>query len=284
MALASQRIRLSSLALVIANLAPLLGVLFWGWSAGSVIVLYWFENVVIGVINVARMIALSPADASIAGLVGPARAASLAAGAAAERLLASKSLGSKTLAHGFKLFLVPFFIVHYFMFCAGHGIFVFSMLAGQDGYFPDSVGIDLLGSLGRAIEIFSTPLAFAALALALSHLLSFFVNYLGGGEYRRLDLQRLMMMPYGRIVVLHITIILGGFITLALGEPIWVIVILVVLKIAVDLKMHIREHLDESDGPRAVKGRTDGGRRGRPGSGSSPSRVTHGLRGKTGRH
>jgi hypothetical protein len=58
-----------------------------------------------------------------------------------------------------------------------------------------------------------------------------------------------MMLPYGRVVVLHLTILFGGFATMALGEPIWLILIMVAVKIAVDLKMHLREHLKLSAGP-----------------------------------
>jgi Family of unknown function (DUF6498) len=36
---------------------------------------------------------------------------------------------------------------------------------------------------------------------------------------------------------------IGGFATMALGEPIWLIAIMVVVKIAVDLRMHFSEHL-----------------------------------------
>ena len=47
-----RRLRLTSATLLAANLVPLCGVLWWQWSVSSVIVLYWFENIVIGVINV----------------------------------------------------------------------------------------------------------------------------------------------------------------------------------------------------------------------------------------
>jgi hypothetical protein len=234
--LTSTRLKLSSGALLAANLVPLAGVLFWGWSVSSVIVLYWFENIVIGVINVARMITFSPADESLASAVGASEEQLAAAPAAV------KNLNVAMLAHGAKFFLIPFFVFHYFFFCAGHGVFVFSLFPDEAGYFAETGGIDMLGTLGRAIEIFFTPLALAAAVLAASHVVSFFVNYIGGGEFRRLDIRQLMMMPYGRIVVLHLTIIFGGFATMALGEPVWVVVILVLVKMVVDLKMHVKEH------------------------------------------
>lgn len=236
------RLKLSSTTLLAANLVPLAGVLLWQWSVSSVIVLYWFENVVLGVINVARMITFSPPDQSLASVVD----------ATDEQLAgtpeAVRNLNVAMLARGAKFFLVPFFMFHYFFFCAGHGVFVFSMFPDEAGYFAEANGIDMLGTLGRAIEIFSTPLALAAVVLAASHVISFFVNWLGGGEYNRFDIRQLMMMPYARIVVLHLTIIFGGFATMALDEPIWVVAILVLVKMAVDLKMHLREHRGHSGG------------------------------------
>ncbi len=235
-----QRLHLSAIALVLANLVPLAGVLLWQWSVSSILILYWFENVVIGVINVLRMIVASPESLDLRGLA--AARGELTSVEAAPVNAALERLSSPAVLRGFKLFLVPFFIVHYFGFCSGHGIFVFSMFGDDDGYFTELSGLNPLGALARAVEIFTTPLAFAAAALALSHAYSFVQNYWLGGEYRRLDLRQLMVMPYGRIVALHITIILGGFATMLLGEPIWVVVILVAAKITVDLKMHVNEH------------------------------------------
>ncbi|MES1203719.1 MAG: DUF6498-containing protein, partial [Pseudomonadota bacterium] len=42
---------------VLVNAIPVFGVLFGGWSAFALMLLYWLENVIIGVFNVARMIA-----------------------------------------------------------------------------------------------------------------------------------------------------------------------------------------------------------------------------------
>ena len=229
------RLKLSAVALVLANLVPLAGVTWLGWSVGSIIILYWFENVIIGVVNVARMLTLAPANATVGTMIGGPMSQT-----------AAQSLGqldAAAMVHGIKLFLIPFFILHYFMFCAGHGIFVFSLFPDARGYFAEPEGMELIGTLGHAIDIFATPLAVAAAALAISHVVSFVVNYLGGGEYRRLDMQRLMTMPYGRIVVLHVTIIFGGMATMVLGAPIWLLVIFVALKTAVDLRMHLKEHV-----------------------------------------
>ena len=39
------------------NLIPVIGVLFWGWSAFALIFLYWLENLVVGVRTLLSMLA-----------------------------------------------------------------------------------------------------------------------------------------------------------------------------------------------------------------------------------
>jgi hypothetical protein len=84
-------------------------------------------------------------------------------------------------------------------------------------------------------------LGWAIAALCASHAFSFFHNYLAGGEYRNVALPQLMMRPYGRIVLLHLTIIFGGMLVMALGSPVAALVLLVTLKTAIDLGAHMVE-------------------------------------------
>jgi hypothetical protein len=51
-----------------------------------------------------------------------------------------------------------------------------------------------------------------------------------------------MFAPYGRLVVLHITIIFGGIAISTTGAPVAAIAILVVLKTILDLGFHLAEH------------------------------------------
>ena len=147
------------------------------------------------------------------------------------------------------LFLVPFFSFHYGMFCFVHGVFVFALLSG-DGPFGGNGGpgfdpFDMQGSVLAAIS--ENQLWLAILALAASHLYSFFHNYLGKGEYQATTFSQLMTKPYGRIVVLHLALLFGAFLILALGSPILLLLILVVGKTGLDLKLHLREHQQQAD-------------------------------------
>jgi uncharacterized protein DUF6498 len=74
-----------------------------------------------------------------------------------------------------------------------------------------------------------------------SHGFSFFHNYLAGGEYRRVSLPRLMAQPYGRVVVLHLAILGGGFLVMALHSAVGALVLLIVVKTAIDLGAHLAE-------------------------------------------
>ena len=51
-----------------------------------------------------------------------------------------------------------------------------------------------------------------------------------------------MMPPYGRIILMHVTIIFGGWLVLALGAPVMALVLLIVLKIISDVRAHDKEH------------------------------------------
>jgi hypothetical protein len=192
----------SAWVLVAANLLPLYGVLFWSWEVFPLLALFWMENAIIGVLNAARMLAVDPGDAALWGA---------------------------------KLLLVPFFCVHYGMFTAVHGVFVFSMF-GQ--YELD--GLAVLGPVARATADWNLWLPLGA--LAASHVFSFFWNFVRRGEYLRARLQDQMMKPYGRVVVLHLAILLGGAAATVLGSPLWALLVLLGVKIVVDLKAHLKEH------------------------------------------
>jgi len=87
-----------------------------------------------------------------------------------------------------------------------------------------------------------TQVRFAVLALFVSHGVSFVQNYLLKGEYAAARPEKLMGSPYGRIVVMHIAILAGGFLTMAIGSPAPLLVVLVVLKTVLDVGLHNREH------------------------------------------
>ena len=197
--------RPAAAALLAVNAIPLVGVLAWNWSVFDIVFLYWLENLVIGGYNVLKMAIAAPHG--VAGLAP-------------------------------KAFLIPFFIVHYGMFCLGHGIFLFALFSDDalSGGGAEELAVEVWDVLADPL------LKFALAGLALSHGISFVRNYLWRGEFRRTNPGALMAQPYVRIVIMHVAILAGGFLVMKLGSPVFLLVVLIGLKTLIDLASHRREH------------------------------------------
>ena len=205
-------------ALVVANLIPLIGVLFFGWSVWNILVIYWLENGIVGVINVLKM-SVATGDEVTPGV--------------------TLMVNGRPATSATKMGLIPFFIVHYGIFWFVHGIFVLTLPAFFSLMSDDGMTLDL------------GPVVFAAVGLAISHGLSFWWAFHHGGEYQRTTAAALMFAPYRRLVALHITIIFGAFAVMFTGAPAAAVAVLVAIKTAIDLGLHLAEHRGELT-PRGV--------------------------------
>jgi len=110
---------------------------------------------------------------------------------------------------------------------------------GAGGVIPGSVDVSP-SAVVRGPDL--SAVAWGALGLAISHGASFVFNYVGRREYLRVSPGRQMFAPYGRLVILHLAIILGAFVSITIGSPIGALIVLVILKTIVDLALHLREH------------------------------------------
>jgi hypothetical protein len=95
--------RISIGSLFLSNLIPLIGVLFFGWSVSTILILYWSENVIIGFYNIIKM-----------------------------TLAKGETKGPRTYE---RFFLISFFIVHFSIFTFGHAAFVFSFFGSDNPSF-----------------------------------------------------------------------------------------------------------------------------------------------------
>jgi hypothetical protein len=207
-------------ALLAANLLPLAGVVWFGWSVFEVLLVYWLESGVIGLLNVPKILLATgsgstnvtfringrPLDVSPPDDVDPD---------AGPRLYLA-NLGA-----------AGFFCVHYGIFWVVHGVFVLYALPGYAGVSP---GADL------------AAVALGGVAMAASHGGSLVWNFVGRDEYRDVSPGQQMAQPYRRVVVLHLTIVLGAFAVASSGSPFVLVTLLVVLKVGFDVVAHLREH------------------------------------------
>jgi hypothetical protein len=210
----------SVIILVLANLLPLYGVLYWGWDLYTLMVLYWMETGIIGLFAIVEM-------------------------AMAARLMA--------------LFLVPFFIVHFGGFMLGHIFFLTVMFGGGA---PNS--LEQMPEVVWKVLV-ERGLWIAFVALFVSHGASFLLNVVrpawrewrerpDGDKFSLAMLgpvgnpQSAMMAPYGRIVVMHVTIIFGAMLAAIFETRVAAFVLLITLKIAVDVAAHVRKNFRPGTG------------------------------------
>jgi len=61
-------------------------------------------------------------------------------------------------------------------------------------------------------------------------------------EYGKSDIKKIMAQPYSRIIVMHLTVLIGFFGFLVLGLPLIFLFIIILLKTYLDFRAHNKEH------------------------------------------
>lgn len=175
------------------DLLPIFAVFAFGWGATPLVALYWLENLVIGAFTIFRMI-----GTALVSIV----------------------------SFGMALFMVPFFFFHYGLFCFGHGVFL-RVFAGGAGSTEPLEPVSLIRwALGTAPEM-----TWFVAAIAGVSLLYYVVDFIGRGEFRNSNPSTEMFSPYGRIVTLHIAIILGAGVAFTLDEPLLGVLLLIFIRV-----------------------------------------------------
>src|SRR3989344_3910561 len=118
----------------------------------------------------------------------------------------------------------PFFIVHFGMFMIVHLILINAFVSPTASTLP-------LRSLLLTLA-----------SLVVSHGVSFVINFLGQKEYMFKTAPEQMFEPYPRLVVMHMAIVFGAWLGILIGSPTGVLVVLIVTKIGLDIRAHLREH------------------------------------------
>jgi hypothetical protein len=196
----------SLITLVLVNLVPLVGVLLLGWSPMEVVYLYWVETAIIGFFNIFKMLMASSKNGLLATIFE-------------------------------KLFMIPFFIVHFGGFIFVQGLFI--LLANAEGDADPFQGNAVVTE--KYLETIFYQLWWPALLLFGSHLFSFFWNFIRQQEYKEKYIWDFMIAPYSRIFVQQFIAILGAVIVIA-GGQIWLMIFVIAAKIYADAWAHKRAH------------------------------------------
>jgi hypothetical protein len=215
MRLAAKLFHPSTIVLIAANLLPLAGIWFWNWDAFLLLALYWMETAIVGFWTILA-IAIRPL------------------------VVSSESRSTSPFV------MVPFFIVHAGIFMTVHFMFLWSLFAGtwsaqihNAQEFLDRIVI------GRSLWI---PLAALFVSRGVSFLFLMFGRLVlpgwvfvnrGTPPDDALTEGKLLKGFYGRIVIMHLTILFGAAIATTLGSM-GPLVLMVALKLAADLGFHLK--------------------------------------------
>jgi hypothetical protein len=216
----------STLLLVAANSLPIFGVLYWGWDVFVLLMLYWLETAIIGGWTIAR-IAIAPP-----GSMGKI-----------------EINGRPTVAGS--LFIAGFFVVHSGIFMLVHMIFLWTLFSGAWSKIIHGP-IDFVGKL-----IIGTDMWIPLLVLFVVRGLAFLFHVLRPEVIQRFEqslhlrnnappeaapadeLGSIIGAFYGRIIVMHMTIIFSAFAAVIFGS-IAPLIIMVAVKTVADVALHLQ--------------------------------------------
>lgn len=209
------------ITLIVANIIPIIGIIFLKWSLLYILLFYWMESAVIGFFNIIKMYMSKAMPVGVASYYS-------------KNIKGYNKATSKFTGIFMKIIFPPFFMIHYGGFMAAHLIFIFAISAGFN-----SINISEFQTAGAILTSILIPL----LALVISHGFSFFTNFIGKKEYLKVSIAELMILPYKRVIIMHITLLIGGFIMIITKAPVYVLILFILLKIFIDVKAHNKEHL-----------------------------------------
>lgn len=175
--------------LIIANLVPVYGVWFEGWSAVEAFIVYALETMIIGIITIMKMLAAT--------------------------FFRGKDTwynqGSSQQVSG--LFFIFFFIVHFGLFALVQTT-IFSQAADIT-----APGKGMMHFFFHWYEYINKDIGIMLIALGVGHLAKNFMPFILRGQYKTVSMMLLMFQPYGRIFIQQFTVILGSmFLSFGFGK------------------------------------------------------------------
>ncbi|MGB4761992.1 MAG: DUF6498-containing protein [Candidatus Saccharimonas sp.] len=197
----------------IYTVLPFIGIVFLGWDWRGVLILYWLENITVGV---GTIINIFSAPNESADLKTPDSEPSVK--------INDKSLALKGAAA--KLFYAGFFMIHYGMFTFVHGIFVALIVSG----------VIWGGELGWP----DIRMAFVAWILGSLLQLAWLIQERRNPAISRPTAAQSFTQPYGRIIALHLAIIFGVILIVALKLPSAAALLLIAIHTTMDVVSYVR--------------------------------------------
>lgn len=212
------------LALGLGNLIPLLGVLLFGWSLPQILLVYWMESGVVGVIGALKVRAAIDLGAAASGRTAEGTADD--SPAAAHTIVAPVRRRVRPPRGSGGWVVAALWLVVYLGFWAILGAIVIQIVNG--GFYE---GASTTGFTGVPIG----SVLVGAFGLVIGHAYAYYRDYVRGERYLTDSLLDLERTPFARPVVLLGAIAVGGVGTAIVGAPVGFLIAMVLAKTAIEL-------------------------------------------------
>ena len=206
---------ITTISLLLANLATIFFAVTQHWSLLVIMWTYWCQSVIIGVFNFVRILDLK--DFSTKGFTINKRAV--------------KSTPP------ILVLIAVFFAIHYMGFHIAYAFFLSFYTLGTI-----SPVFDILTPNGFPRESFSglVFVPFMAMVFFVNHFISY--RFYRDKPKKKQNIGTIMFYPYARILPMHATIAFGGFFA---GSNQWLLFFFLLLKTVADVVMHSVEHREQ---------------------------------------
>jgi hypothetical protein len=201
----------SLLAIVAANLVPLVMALLGYWGVGEILLLYWLETGIVGVFTILRVL-FAAAPSSAHGRLTLQQLRKAPSSVTLPLALASWGIFGKLLLSLF--FAFPYALL---LVLQGYILYIFLAVVGPYGWPLATVKWGLLG-------------------LFASHALGFAVDYLASGEFRRTGAEECVETPFHRLATMQIVLACGGWASSSFGHTAYIMSVFVLVKLVIDLR------------------------------------------------
>lgn len=182
---------------LLTNLVPVAGIVLWDWGGGALVMYYWFENVVVGLCTIPKI---------------------MTAGGQAE--LSDQNNPTTRSVHAFR------FILFFGMFALAHAVLI--VLLFFSGLFdPDTPPIDI----EALFDVFHIGFVVGIAMMVVQHV----TEALSDQRHLHQLPSEVSREPYQRLVGLHVVLIVGALALVRWDNPMVGLIILVALKMGIEM-------------------------------------------------
>lgn len=184
--------------IMVASLLPLAGVIFFNWDLKSVMLIYWLESLISGAFVALKLYIRPPWHPGL--------------------LFA-------------RIFVLSFYLLFWLGFVVAHLLVILVLFhpGGPEAFeFPDRFEAFIT-------MVFAEWMLLPAAILLLTYGWQFIRDWLLAAGWQRVSELRLLGGLLGRVIVIHIILVVGGYVVLTFGQPLILLFMLIAAKLGMDL-------------------------------------------------